>query len=344
MSENMQCNMNIKNTSGGTLSCSATNLQWGKWNGSPPTQITNGSTEAFGAQGVKGSATGTSGSVTYTFADNQTSFTINWDIPYSGSNSGTMPLNGPGASNYTAQEMDSTYTNVVSFPTSGSAVTVYYGIGSATSDDKRGTASITAAVAAKIKALTKNVPVPAMDIASVARAADCGEISGAELVTMFKGKTAATCKDILDATNLSAGDRVRFVSNRGLISSLNEFTQAVEFAAYVTDVLKPEKIVYDLAQATITALRDMMKGAPPPDVEKMANDLEDTKALMLAQRDHAPLLAQIAAIDAILACVYMSPGAALAQAGSCARDTAPDPFAGEKIAEWQLGRLLEMSA
>ncbi|MEO8388749.1 aegerolysin family protein [Polaromonas sp.] len=336
--------MNIKNTTGGTLTCSATNLPWGKWNGSPPTQITNGQTVSFGAQGAKGSATGTSGSVTYMFADNQTSFTINWDIPYSGSNSGTMTVNGPGSSNYTAQEMDSTYQNVVSFPTSGSAVTVYYGIGAAVQSQNSKKSSITESVAAKIKALTKNIPVPAMDIASVARAADCGEVSGPELVVMFKGKTTATCKDILNVSSLSAGDRVRFVSNRGLISPLNEFTEAVEFAAYVIAVLKPEKLVYELAEATIQALRDMIKGAPPPDLEKMANAIEDAKALMLAQRDHKTLLPQVAALDGILACIYMSSGAALAQAGSCARDTAADVGAGEKIEKWQLARLLELSA
>ena len=94
MSENMQCKVYVNNTTGGTLSCSNNGLQWGKWDTTPPVQILNNTTGYFMAEGAKGSATGTQGSATYTFGDNATTFTISWDIPYSGANSGGGTLDG----------------------------------------------------------------------------------------------------------------------------------------------------------------------------------------------------------------------------------------------------------
>jgi hypothetical protein len=336
MSENMKCYMNVKNTAGGTLTLTNSSLPWGKWSTNPPTQIKTGTTAFFMAQGAKGSATGTQGSVSYMFSDNATSFTVSFDIPYSGANSGGLTLAGPGMSNYTAQETDSGYVNVVTFPSGGSAPTVYFGIG-LPADLRAASGNIAKAVIAKVKALSEKVSEPTMDIAAVARAADCGEVSGAELIKMFNGKTSATARDIWAAGNIPPGDRVWFSSDRGLISTRNSFTAAVDFADNVIGVLKVDKVAYDLAVATIAALRKIGKGGTDQELDKLANELEDVKSVILAQRNRAPLLAQIQAIEAILACIYMEAGAALLQAGSCARKAVP---AG--TGEWQLKHLQAM--
>ena len=176
-----------------------------------------------------------------------------------------------------------------------------------------------------------------MDIAQVARAANCGEVSGPELVKMFKGQTAATALNILAADNIPPGDRVRFVSDRGLISDANSFKAAVDLAAHVIAVLKDDAIAYKLAEDTITALRKIGDGGmADPVLDKLANDLEDVKGVMLAQRVRAPFLPQLSAIDGILASIYMGAGAALLQAGSCARNTAADKIEYEAISVWQL--------
>lgn len=345
MSENMQCNMNVRNNLTGILTLARADLPWGKWNGNPPSNIAAGATVSFGAQGAKGSATGTSGLVTYTMPDNLTTFTINFDIPYSGSNSGTLTVNGGGASTYTVAETDDSYSGTnVSFPTSGSAPTVYYVIGSSAQWLEQSPGALTRALIAKVQAASSTVPVPLIDIATVARASDCGEVSADLLVSLFNGKTSASCVDILNADPISVSDRVSFVSNRGLISPKNEFKAAVDFMEHAASAaLASDKILCDLAMATIKALRALGQAVvPPPDIDTLANEMEDAKALMLAQRNARPLLTQVAALDGILACVYMAPGAALAQAGSCARDTASDTPRRDAIAAWQLAYLLEL--
>lgn len=335
MSENMQCHMNVKNSTGGTLVLAGSPLSWGKWTDNPPTNITNGQTVSFTAKGAKGSATGTQGSVQYSFPDNVTYFTISFDIPYSGSNSGNMTVNGPGAGNYSANETDSSYQNTVSFPTSGSDVTVYFSVGVPSPRD----ASITKAVVEKVKALSHTADRPTIDIATVARAADCGEVSAEMLVKMFNGKLVARLDEVLAVDSLPAGDRVSFVANRGLISGFDQIQTSIDFAEYTVTVLKNNVVAFDLAEATIAAMRGLLKGKEPANLDELADGLEEVKAAMFAART-APPLTLIAGIDAVLAPIYFDPGAALAQAGSCARKTAGDDHSKyEAIASWQLNYL-----
>jgi Aegerolysin len=332
MSENMQCHMNVQNATGGTLNLTNSNLDWGKWADNPPTQIGNGSAATFEAQGRKGSATGTQGQVTYTFPDNQTSFTINFDIPYSGANSGSLTMNGPGMSNYSAQETDSTYKNVVSFPSGGSSVTTYFAIGSVSGALK---SPFDFAGAIRKRVGKPAQATPAIDIVQAGRAADCGEVSGPEMIKLFKGQNEATALDVLASAGISAGDRVSFATGQSLIPESLCYPSALDFAEHVVDVLKSDKIAYQLAQDTIAALRKAGSGDSPP-LNKLLDELEDVKGVMLSQRLVAPLLPQVNAIESILACAYLGLDAALLAAGSCARDTATDEIGYETIANWQL--------
>lgn len=339
MSENMQCHINIQNTTGNVMTQTDISLPWGHWMTTPPTQIGNGTVASFASQGRKGTGSGTQGSVTYLFADNATSCTISWDIPYTGTNSGGMTINGTGASQYRGQETDSTYKTVVGFPSGGDIVTVYFALGVPSMTFSR---SLGDSVEDKIRNAHSAAPVPTLDIATVARAADCGEISGPDLVRLFNGQTSASGLDILKAKGVPPGDLVNFVSNRGLFPPLSELRAAIDFAEYVTPALTEKKLI-DIAQQLIADLREIEGGgAPPANFDTLANEMEDAKGLLLAQRHHAPLLPQVNAIDAVLGCVYMDHGAALAQAGGCARRTATDRKGYEKIAEWQHARLLEL--
>jgi hypothetical protein len=332
MSENMQCNIYIKNQTGGTISCTNSSIPWGKWTTTPPIQITNNSVGYMCAKGAKGSATGTEGSATYTFSDNATSFTVNFDIPYSGHNSGGGTLGGSGMSQYTAMETDSTYTTQVSFPSGGDAPSVYFLLGLASasvavSDEKHFDP------ARKIAFASSAGPVlSSLNIADVAREADCGEISSEELVIIFQGKTDATVLQMLAADRVAPADRVRFVSDRNLIDSARSFKFAVDFAAYVVDVLKSDPEAFNAAEDAITALRRTSQVELLP----IANRLEAAKYALLGLRHSQGKDAEITAIEAILACMYMAPGAALLQAGTCARITARDNQGYEAIARWQL--------
>jgi len=131
MSEKMQCIIAIQNTSGGTLSCTYSGLSYGKWVTSPPGQIPDGTSAAFWAAGRSGSWTGTTGSVSYSFADNATSFTISFDVPFIGDNSGSLTMAGSGMSNYTVVQTDHGFVKPASFPRSGDIVKVYFAIGKA---------------------------------------------------------------------------------------------------------------------------------------------------------------------------------------------------------------------
>jgi hypothetical protein len=332
--------MYVRNTTGGTLTQTSSGLTWGNWATSPQTQIATGQTVYFNAEGAKGSATGTQGSVTYMFSDNATTFTISFDIPYSSANSGGLTLAGTGASNYTAQETDNSYNVVISFPSTGKAPTVYFAIGAASGATSA--PGIAKAVIAQVKTLSDKPAQPSIDIAQVARSADCGEITSSDLIGMFNGKTAATAEDIWAAGNVPAVDRVWFSSNRGLISTRASFTAAVDFAEHVIDVLKNNLVAYDWAVKAIAELRKLIKGGNDQTLDQLADELEDVKALLLAQRNRAPLMPHIAAIDAILTCIYVDPEAALLQAGSCARNTSTSQQGYNQIAEWQLKHLQGM--
>ena len=132
MAAEMQCIITIRNTSGGTLSCTYSGLSYGTWGVSPPVQIPDGTTSAeFWARGNRGSWTGTTGSVSYAFADNVTSFTISFDVPFMGENSGGLNMAGPAMSNYTVVQTDSEFVKPASFPTSGNVARVYFAIGKA---------------------------------------------------------------------------------------------------------------------------------------------------------------------------------------------------------------------
>ena len=340
MSENMQCHMNVKNTSGGILTLNSNSLSWGKWGANPPTQIASGQTVNFYAEGAKGSATGTQGSVVYYFSDNQTYLTINFDIPYTGANSGGLNMSGPGMSNYSAQETDDGYVNVVSFPSSGSSVTTYFAIGLATSNAKVVEVDFSAAVKRRLK-VREAVELPSIDIATAARSISCGAIPGPELVKIFNGKTMATALEVLTGApaNVNKADVVRFVGFANIVPSQTAFLVAVDFANDVVDVLKPKPEAYALAVEIIEELRKYPSSGSKV-LTKLVDDLERIKVLMLNGRASSADATKIAAIEAVVACVYMNTGAALVQAASCGQLAVAGTAKEKTIVKWQFDYLL----
>jgi hypothetical protein len=340
MSSKREITINLQNDTQGLMSLTAQSLNSDAyWITSPPSQIASasGTVASFHAKGYGGLATGVAGSVTYTLPDNATTYTITFNVPYphNSVNSGGGTFGGTSPGNYTGQETDSTYQNPVSFPTGGDSPTVYFALGLHSSATRH--FDFAKAVADRLTAARNEKPPRSIDIVEVARNADCGEISGPQLIEAFRGQTVATARDILGADNIPVADRVDFVSNRGLISSTTSFAAAVEFAANVSDgVLGDDGTVHDLAEETIEALRAFGKGTPERRLNTLVDELERAKFAMLAQRVLAPQYPKIYAIEAILASVYMNAGAALAQAGSCARNTGADAGASDAIAAWQL--------
>ncbi len=340
MAENRNCTMYIKNTTSGTMSKTSDNLSWGKWSTSPPTQIASGATISFKAEGAKDSATGTEGSVTYLLPDNETSITINFDVPYSSANSGGMNIQGPGVSNYSAQETGSNYTNPASFPNSGNEITVYFAVGDATTQVQE--SHVVDLIKSKVDSLTDIVVVPTIDIVSMARETNCGEIPSEKLIKMFQNKETATLHDILTVNKvlpkdqqIPAADLVAFVSNRGLLSPKSAFAFAVEFAAHAIPNLIEGTQEHDKASQLIKALRDAQEDSSAIVLDNnILEDLNEIKAV-LAVQGHTK---KVAALGATQACIYNAPGADLAQAGSCARESASaEKYAA--MAEWQLEQL-----
>ena len=199
--------------------------------------------------------------------------------------------------------------------------------------------SYTQAVLNKINNLSDIAKRPTIDIATAARAIPCGAISGTDLVRLFKGQTTASAKDALAAAGVPSEDLVRFVGNRGLLSTRIELTAAIEFAGFVLPVLQSDQIAYDPAEAAVKSLRSMISGAAEQNLDPLVSELGAAKATLLAKPDHATELQKVAAIEAVLACVYMDPGAAYLAAGCSARQTAIGEGDVKSMADRQLAYL-----
>ncbi|HKO97576.1 MAG TPA: hypothetical protein VJU86_11310 [Pyrinomonadaceae bacterium] len=332
MSYKRQCTIYIKNATSGLMSLTGGSIDWGSWATTPPLDIASGTVGYMHAQGTGAYATGTGGSVVYTFADNATTFTVTFEIPFDVyPNTGGGQKGGTSPNEYTAMETDSDYKTQVSFPSGGNTPTVYFIVGNAPSQLERAVFQID--LESKIANAEASHPtVTSLNIAEVARAADCGVVSSDDLVKMFKGKTEATVQDILAADNVAPSTRVYFVSDRNLISQRQSFTAAVDFAASYLNVLTDNPEVGDTAQEAIALLRAVNSDG----LEAVTNNLERAKLILMAPRGSQTAYAQIAAIEAILACIYMAPGAAMLQAGSCAQQVTSEESSFEAIAKWQL--------
>jgi hypothetical protein len=346
MAEDRYCKIHFRNRTGNVITLQGSGLSWGKWPTSPPTQIANGSDGFFHACGAKGSATGTEGWVTYTLPDNATTATINFDIPYSSANSGGMSMSGTGMSQYSGNQYDSSFTNIVSFPTSGNGIEVYFMV--ALQQSKA------AAVGPRVfhfdvtTRLGQQVAAPTVNIADVARLADCGEVPSDLLVKLFQGNTSATAVNILAAPGIPAGTLVQFFTKLNMLAPASAFAAALDCAANVASVLSPNPEVYEAVQELLTLLRKLSQtptGDPSP-ITALVDKLEDAKAVMLAQvqRGATANLISIAAIESVLCCAYQTSSGALAQASSCARDTATDEAEYDKISQWQLQYLQKLVA
>lgn len=132
MSEYMQFHSSVSNTTGKPLSKTSETLDHGKWMTSPPSQIPNGGSATFSAQGTEESLRGTEGNVVYQAFDG-TQFTVNWTIPYSGANSGGLTCNdnGSGACSTTFV----TTASPAAFPVKGDSITVDYTIAAASDSE-----------------------------------------------------------------------------------------------------------------------------------------------------------------------------------------------------------------
>ena len=122
-----EIHFNIKNNCGRRMSLANSDFEdGGEWKASPPTTIEAGTIGSFEGHNSDGK---TKGYVSYTLGDNVTVFTINFDIPHSGDNtgSGTLASNPGNPNNYIVVETDSTYNvdNPISFPEHGMP-TVYW--------------------------------------------------------------------------------------------------------------------------------------------------------------------------------------------------------------------------
>jgi len=334
MSTKRQCTINIKNLTGGTMSRTGGSMDWGNWTTTPPIQITTGTVGNMWAQGTGAYATGTQGSVIYTLPDNGTTFTVTFDVPFTGTNSGGGTLGGTSPSQYTAKETDSTYTTQTSFPGGGDAPTVYFLVGvPAVAVSETG---FSIDLKSKVEGATEAEQLlTSINLADVARAARCGVVSSDDLVIAFKGNMVATVEDILGATNIAPSSIVEFVSGRNLIGAQLSFTAAVDFAASYAIVLEDNPEVSKIAAQAIALLRSLNSQG----LEAITNELEQAKYSLLAPREGPSVVPKIAAIEAILACIYMDPGAALLQSGSCARQVAADENSFETISKWQLDYL-----
>ncbi len=332
MSYKRQCKIYIKNATGEPMSLTGGSMDWGSWTTSPPIQIPNTTAGYMYAQGTGAYATGTGGTVIYTLSDNATTFTVTFEIPFDVyNNSGGGTLGGTSPNQFTAMETDADYKTQVSFPSGGDAPTVYFivGVPAALAESEKFEIDLEGRIA---RAEAAQPTQASINIAGVARAAQCGVVSSEDLVEMFKGQTEASVQDILAADKVAPSTRVYFVADRNLISPRQSFIAAVDFAAYYTDILTDSPEVNASAQQAIGLLR----GVNSQGLEAVTNDLEKAKHILLAPRRSQTAFAQIAAIEAILACIYMDPGAALMQAGSCAQQVASDESSFEAIANWQL--------
>jgi uncharacterized protein (DUF2147 family) len=96
----------VRNQSNAALVRTSWELAHGIWSNDqlPPEQIAAGTPAAPGTatweSESQGFATGTEGQAVYTFPDGNTTVTIYWDNPYSGSNAYRITFSGPGAGSY----------------------------------------------------------------------------------------------------------------------------------------------------------------------------------------------------------------------------------------------------
>ena len=337
MAENRYCSIHLRNETGGVLNKTGEGLSRGKWTTSPPTQIGNSMAVNFKATGAKGSATGAQGSVTYMLPNGKISFEIYFHIPYSSANSGgIVVINSGGVVNpYRIQQTDSTFTETVSFPSRGHQVTVYFYVGQLSNTGDLNVTSWDGTVLDTVSGLSDQAKSDTTDIVTVARHTPPGDYSRARVIELFDGKLTASLAEVLDA-NVPALDKMSFVIEQDLISSKVAFESAIEFADHSLPALETSK-AHASASAVMSALRKLSAGTQAPDLGQNIQKLEEAKAISLLYHKNQ----EVAAIEAILACIYMAPHAALLQAGSCARQVAEESQAYQIEIAWQFNCLKE---
>jgi hypothetical protein len=341
MSENIGIDIYLKNLNKLAITKQSDDLKWGKWDKNMPTQIAGNEIAHGTALGRKATGTGTQGSVVYMLPDNATTIKISFDIPYTGANTGSMTMTGAGTSDYIARETADGYENVVTFPGSGSKPSTYFMVGPAPASGAHHAASpedLTAAVRRRIARLTTTAARERVTLPDAAWAIDCGRYTGEELIEVFKGQTSATVQEVLATRRATADEVVQFVCTLDLVPPRLAFEASLDFAQHVLETLESDPQAHDLAQRLLAGIRSLLQGDEGGDLNEYADGLEDVKATWRALGViEGSRLAQLAAVEAVLAPAFMGPGAALMQAGSCARSTAGDDERRyQKIAQWQL--------
>ena len=344
MSENIGIRIQLKNrfvktqNTTGLITKQSDDLKWGKWSVDMPTQIKAGGDDYGIAEGRKATGTGTEGSVVYMLPDNATTIKISFDIPYSGANTGGMTMTGPNASNYVARETTDNYETRVGFP-NGTKPTAYFIVGlESVVGHAASLFDVAAAVRQRIARLSTTTARETVTLPAAAWAIGCGRYTGEELIKVFKGQTSATVQEVLATRRATADEVVQFVAKLNLVPPRLAFEASLDFAEHVLETLESDPQAHDLAQRLLTSLRSLLQGDEGGDLNEYTDGLENVKAKWRALGVIAgSRLTQLAAIEAVLAPAFMGPGAALMQAGSCARRTAGDDERRyHEIAEWQL--------
>lgn len=339
MSENFACDMFVNNKTGAVMSLTDSGLDYGKWTISPPPQINTGTVAEFKAEGAKGSATGTTGSVTYTLGDNATTIKISFSIPYSGDNTGGLTMGGASPSNYTAEETDSAYATPQSFPATDHVVEAYFLIGVPKTPDAAKAPSLTEAVLARLAGRGAAAVLPTIDVASIARATDCGELPGPELLRLAAGRTSVNFREILEIETMPSGDLVRFVTEQRLLPVHRQFEAALAFAEAALPALRDHASVQDLARRALAEMRGLMAGSRSSALDQLEQPLLAARTELRAQLGNGRRTPEVGAVEAVLACMYKTPAAAALSAGSCVRASAPSKEAYQAISDEQLAFL-----
>jgi hypothetical protein len=115
MSGNNIANGTIINNSNYDMWLVSSNIASGHWNTAPITVPRQSTTTAFVAQGTQGTATGTSGSMTYSFNGTTATVVLGFDDAYSSSNSA-----------YSQDSAGSLFKTSANVPKSGSNVVFTY--------------------------------------------------------------------------------------------------------------------------------------------------------------------------------------------------------------------------
>lgn len=357
MSENMNFTFTLENRTGNNLALKTGSNSTGRWSSAPGAQINNNSAGKFKAMGRGGGCEGVAGSVAWSAFDGSV-FTVNYEVPYTGANSGNFTAansSDPGSPSTTfdfgfasySQKKYSLPKTPTSFPTSGDAV-VLYGLielkpqPSAALGDS---ASVDARLSAMVRPSAGQARRSEIDLETFLGEYPIGnKYTPADIRRFFGSNNSVTMKEILEQDAVAADDRVNAALSLGFLSPAASLEAAICCANFTSFTFKKDAELSKLGQMFVEMLAAAEAGEDVPGFANTYQAIREAHAVQSVRRTSRLPTPMEAACETLLAPVDVAAEDAALRAFGCSLATAQgDEQKRSEIAKWQLDYLKQLA-